>query len=92
MSQCSSCGRELKPGAKFCGGCGTKIEVQQSAAAVCPSCGRELKPGAKFCGGCGTPIGQPAAKNAPQSTDTPVQTAAVGGFITWKLGVQHKRF
>lgn len=55
--KCTKCGFELKPGAKFCGKCGTFVAVSSSTTVVCcPSCGADLKPGAKFCGKCGTPI------------------------------------
>ncbi|MBO4633265.1 MAG: zinc ribbon domain-containing protein, partial [Lentisphaeria bacterium] len=67
MSQCPKCGRELKPGAKFCGGCGMKIEAQPASNA-CPKCGRELNPGAKFCGGCGTPVSQVAVAKTLATT------------------------
>ena len=73
MSQCSNCGRELKPGAKFCGGCGNKVEQPAMQAAVCSNCGRELKPGAKFCGGCGNKISSGSTQSA---TSIQVQTAA----------------
>jgi len=47
---CKKCGTAISPGAKFCGGCGKKLDVIPS----CSNCKIELKPGAKFCSGCGT--------------------------------------
>ncbi|NMB78728.1 MAG: zinc ribbon domain-containing protein [Methanomicrobiales archaeon] len=44
---CPACGSTLRPGAKFCTGCGAKIP------AVCSGCGAPLSPDAKFCSGCG---------------------------------------
>jgi len=49
---CSKCGAGLKPGARFCSGCGEK----QGANNAC-GCGAKLKPNAKFCGDCGTKVG-----------------------------------
>jgi len=47
---CSSCGSELKAGAKFCPECGTPVAQERA----CSSCGGKLQPGAKFCPECGT--------------------------------------
>lgn len=58
-SSCPSCGAPVKPGAKFCGGCGATLggdAPQPSAPSVCPSCGAALKPGAQFCGSCGSRV------------------------------------
>ncbi|MDY6876735.1 MAG: zinc ribbon domain-containing protein [Chloroflexota bacterium] len=49
-SRCPSCGRFLRPGAKFCDGCGDPVLL------TCPHCGRTLRPQAKFCDGCGTAL------------------------------------
>ena len=60
LSVCPSCGKAVNPDAKFCGGCGAKIEPVVPAVSpdtfACPACGRSLKIGAKFCGYCGTII------------------------------------
>ena len=54
---CPKCNKELRPGAKFCVFCGTKLaeESQQVAPQgnVCPKCNKELRQGAKFCTSCG---------------------------------------
>jgi VWFA-related protein len=42
---CPQCGRSLRPGAKFCPGCGLRL--------TCPSCGQAVRPGARFCKVCG---------------------------------------
>ncbi|WP_027185345.1 zinc ribbon domain-containing protein [Desulfovibrio inopinatus] len=54
-SVCPSCGKALKPGAKFCGGCGAPLQHPVTAAdpTACPYCGKQIKPGVRFCGGCG---------------------------------------
>ena len=59
---CPKCNKSNNDSAKFCSGCGAKLEavsqepVQQieKPATVCANCGKELKPGAKFCAFCGT--------------------------------------
>ena len=47
---CPACGKAVREGAKFCGGCGAKL------ATNCEECGASLRPGAKFCGECGAPV------------------------------------
>jgi hypothetical protein len=47
---CPSCGNAVRPDAKFCDHCGTKL------ATVCAKCGADLRPGAKFCDNCGTAV------------------------------------
>ncbi len=48
-AHCTNCGTALMAGAKFCAGCGQKI----NAANHCTNCGQELQAGAKFCAHCG---------------------------------------
>lgn len=73
--KCPKCNAELRPGAKFCTKCGTKIEVQP----VCPKCGAVLKPGAKFCTKCGTKL---AAQTAESAESRPTeQTAPQGAHV-----------
>ena len=50
---CPECGTELSEGAKFCSGCGRKVEEEKSGY-KCAKCGRELKDNEKFCPDCGT--------------------------------------
>jgi hypothetical protein len=50
QATCPSCNKPLRPGAKFCDGCGAKILTN------CAKCGAALRPGAKFCQNCGAPI------------------------------------
>jgi membrane protease subunit (stomatin/prohibitin family) len=47
---CPSCQAPVPDGAKFCMGCGTKMQTD------CPSCHSALTPGAKFCMNCGTKV------------------------------------
>ncbi len=62
--QCTFCGTENRPGYKFCGMCGVRLErretdrrVQQGGISQkCASCGHLSEPGLKFCGMCGSRI------------------------------------
>lgn len=49
---CPNCGAVAT--GKFCGECGTKIEVD--GPKHCTNCGKELSANAKFCGECGTKV------------------------------------
>ena len=79
MAQCTKCGNELKPGARFCTKCGTPVSApvdqmkSASQSMTCTKCGSELKPGAKFCTKCGTPVSAPMdqMKSASQSMSCP---------------------
>lgn len=51
--KCSKCGQENPMTAKFCSGCGEKLEQ----GVKCPSCGTVNPPGSKFCMNCGTRLG-----------------------------------
>lgn len=54
MSQCSKCGTQLPPDAKFCSSCGTNTE--EAATSFCRHCGTALKSAAKFCHSCGQTV------------------------------------
>lgn len=77
MKKCPKCGKELSDAAKFCGGCGLKLQEQAQAPSpqgnVCQKCGNPLKPGAKFCGKCGTKQEMTAPISQPQMATAPVQ-------------------
>lgn len=52
---CPNCGASNASGIKFCGECGTKLEIPQiPTRKFCTGCGAEIAPGLKFCGECGT--------------------------------------
>lgn len=59
--RCQYCGKALKPGTKFCPGCGATTATTETAATadsglpVCVSCKAVLAVGAKFCPQCGSP-------------------------------------
>lgn len=72
---CPKCGNEVAEGKKFCGKCGTQLQL---SGPVCPSCGAAVTPGKKFCGKCGAPIVDPAEKNKKEVIEN-------AGFIYWKI-------
>lgn len=51
---CPGCGAAIADGLKFCGQCGTKIEVPAApVSGICPACGAAVADGVRFCGACG---------------------------------------
>ena len=52
--KCPSCQHENPEGAKFCNGCGNKLEV------ACPACNQINPPGSRFCNECGHKLTQPS--------------------------------
>ncbi len=52
---CPQCRQENPPGAKFCSGCGGRLE------SVCPACGHPTLPGGRFCNECGKPVAAASA-------------------------------
>jgi class 3 adenylate cyclase/tetratricopeptide (TPR) repeat protein len=62
---CPRCRQDNPPAAKFCSGCGERLE------AICPGCGHSNVPGSRFCNECGQPLAasSTAAKElaSPQS-------------------------
>lgn len=80
MTPCTKCGNLVRPGAKFCGKCGSAV-VPSTARAVpgtaenipCPSCGNLNRAGARFCSRCRAPlnVSTPPAAYPPASPATP---------------------
>jgi class 3 adenylate cyclase/tetratricopeptide (TPR) repeat protein len=54
--KCPKCQHENPSDARFCNGCGQKLEP------TCPECGKINPPGSKFCNGCGQNL---SSTNAP---------------------------
>jgi class 3 adenylate cyclase/tetratricopeptide (TPR) repeat protein len=52
---CPQCRQDNPPGAKFCSGCGGRLE------SVCPACGHPTLPGGRFCNECGKPVAAASA-------------------------------
>ena len=59
--QCTQCDAPLRPGQRFCEGCGARVEH------ACPACGTSVDAGAKFCGHCGASLGRARATAAEES-------------------------
>ncbi len=79
---CPKCGNEVPEGKKFCGKCGTKLEVApvvNNATYICAKCGAELTPGKKFCGKCGTPVA------AAPSAEKEAEMVMSAGFVHWNI-------
>ena len=82
-STCPNCGKPVRPGARFCGNCGTTItsappvqpqaapSVENGATVACPFCGKPVRPDAKFCPSCGNTITLAAVAAASPQTSTP---------------------
>lgn len=70
-NKCQKCGNSLKPNAKFCPVCGSKvgetpvpvneIPATEEPSNKCQKCGNLLKPNAKFCPVCGNKVGETPA-------------------------------
>ena len=58
--KCPKCQHENPGDARFCNGCGHKLEL------ACPECGKVNPPSSRFCNGCGhnlTPSSEPSTKD-----------------------------
>ena len=69
---CPQCRQDNPPGAKFCSGCGGRLEV------VCPACGHANLPGSRFCNECGKPVATPSVA-APATRISPELHASLPG-------------
>ena len=52
--RCPQCQQDNPAGARFCNGCGARVEL------ACPACNHVNAPGSRFCNSCGTKPGDPA--------------------------------
>jgi hypothetical protein len=62
-ANCSVCGEELTPNARFCAACGEPAS-KDAQNTHCSGCGEELTPNAQFCAACGEPVRMRQAKRA----------------------------
>ena len=69
---CPACGQDLRPGARFCDGCGAAVEAR------CPACGKGQRPQARFCDACGTPLG--ATASAPPTPVAPAVARTTAAY------------
>ena len=70
---CAVCDHANPDGARFCGGCGARLEAK------CPRCGSALAGALHFCTGCGFDLRDPAATPvAPPTAPASPATAAAG--------------
>ena len=67
--QCSRCRHENSDGAKFCGECGTRLEL------ACPACATLNPPANKFCQQCGGALAAGDVRFASPDTYTPSHLA-----------------
>lgn len=92
MTTCPNCGKQLRPGARFCGSCGATLPAGSSGKGQgapapapaadtlpCPNCGKPVRKGAKFCSQCGHTILTEGAPGVPGAAE---QTASPGGAPT----------
>src|SRR3989475_3020146 len=56
--RCPQCRQDNPAGAKFCAGCGGRLE------AICPACGHPNLPSSRFLNECGNPVAAPAVAAA----------------------------
>src|SRR6266513_4743943 len=69
MVTCARCGTENRPGALFCGGCGSSLSQ------MCSACGTANDPGMRFCNDCGAPLGRAAPETPPTGRPAQAQPA-----------------
>src|ERR1700693_3403860 len=68
---CPRCGTENPPGAKFCRGCGVRLD------AICPACQHSNLPGSRFCNECGAQlVSEAPATSEASAPPTPAQGSA----------------
>ena len=57
-SLCTQCGSNVLKGDKFCGSCGTKVEIKQELSnftlVECNACSTEITDDSRYCPSCGT--------------------------------------
>ena len=85
---CPQCQQENSAGAKFCNGCGARLEL------VCQACSHTNPAGSRFCNGCGKPLDTaaasvPAPKFGSLHTYTPKHLAEK--IITSKSALEGER-
>ena len=80
---CPQCSHENPAGARFCNGCGDRLET------VCARCGHANPPASRFCNGCGQPLGGAAVPTRTPETYTPKHLAEK--ILTSKAALEGER-
>src|SRR5208337_1639011 len=73
--KCPECEIELPSGSKFCGQCGTKLEM------VCPNCKAPNPPEFKFCGECGHSLTSPGHSRSPKDLSFDEKLAKIQKYL-----------
>jgi len=81
--RCPRCDLENPGGARFCNGCGAKLDVR------CSSCGEGNPPGSRFCNTCGQPLSAIAAPTRRPDAYTPKHLAEK--ILTSKAALEGER-
>lgn len=74
---CKNCGKEVKPGASVCLGCG--VQVGQGVN-FCQNCGNQVAPNAAVCTNCGMGL-QPQMNNAAGQGKSKMAAGLLGIFL-----------
>jgi class 3 adenylate cyclase/tetratricopeptide (TPR) repeat protein len=80
---CPQCSHENPAGARFCNGCGGRLET------VCARCGHANPPASGFCNGCGQPLGGAAVPTRTPDSYTPRHLAEK--ILTSKAALEGER-
>jgi class 3 adenylate cyclase len=81
--RCPQCGHENPSDARFCNGCGHRLET------ICAGCGQRNPGSSRFCNGCGQPLGGAAASARAPESYTPKHLAE--RILTSKTALEGER-
>ncbi|MBN1369590.1 MAG: zinc-ribbon domain-containing protein [Dehalococcoidaceae bacterium] len=98
--KCNSCGAANETGARFCGNCGSVLDIKSASSTgkgtACPRCQAVNPPASRFCENCGATIGLTDSSPKPQAgtaaAETKVQSTSAAWwllpiFLTWVGGL-----
>src|SRR5262249_52277611 len=83
MMRCPQCSHENPLGARFCNGCGGRLEPR------CGGCVRANPPASRFCNGCGQPLGEGTIPTRAPASYTPQHL--VDRILTSKAALEGER-
>src|SRR5713226_9988872 len=81
--RCPQCAQENPATARFCNGCGGRLET------VCGGCGQTNPPASRFCNGCGQPLG--GAPASPRTPDSYTPRHLAEKILTSKAALEGER-